>query len=116
MEKSGLLLENVVEGGWIAAYGAAAHGISDVTFEGFDVSSEVFCCFFVKWIGGIRFQEEVLTLATAEKQIRGIGESGQCIDECIEGDGSRSCKEPKGKGTVRVVKKLKGKSCGGRNR
>lgn len=72
------MLEDVVEGGWIAAYGAAAHGISDVTFKEFDVFSEVFCCFFVKWIGGIRFQEEILTLAIAEKQSRRNGEIGQC--------------------------------------
>ena len=116
MERSGLLLENVVEGGWIAAYGAAAHGIPDVTFEEFDVFSEVFCCFFVKWIGWIRFQEEVLTLTTAEKQIRRSRESGQCIDECIEGDGSGGCKETQGKGTARAVKRLKGEGCGRRNR
>ena len=63
----GLLFEDVVEGDWIAAYGAAAHGVPDVTFEVFDVSSEIFCCFFVQWIGGIGFQEEVLLLGTAGK-------------------------------------------------
>ena len=39
--------EDVVEGRRIATDGPPAHGIPDVTFEGFDVSSEVFCCFFV---------------------------------------------------------------------